>query len=99
MGLKELCGYLEDSDIFVREATVDAIAAIANRGDAEIIGQLAMRLVDEDCFVRTRAVVALGRLGEKGDQQTIDLLDEMFEDGLSPRASIPLRLCCCWRTL
>merc|ERR1712048_103307 len=82
--LSLLYHHLEDSDIFVREAAVDAVAELAVPQDDIAISKLAMRLADEDCFVRTRAVVALGRVGQRGDVETLGLLDEMFDDGFIP---------------
>ncbi|CAK9050473.1 unnamed protein product [Durusdinium trenchii] len=75
---------LEDEDIFVREAAVDAVVQVAHPQDPLALSKVSVSLSDEDCFVRTRAVVALGSLGQVGDQQLVGLLMDMLEDGFVP---------------
>ena len=57
-----LAPHLEDSDDYVRIATVQALATVAKKGDQNVIAAVSLRLEDPDANVRSAAAQALSSM-------------------------------------
>ncbi|MAS25613.1 MAG: hypothetical protein CMH99_09690 [Oceanospirillaceae bacterium] len=69
-----MCARLQDAESSVRNVAVEAIAKIAEKGDASAIPALCARLQDADSSVQNAAVEAIATIARKGDASVIAAL-------------------------
>jgi len=75
-----VCGCLEDTDVTVRIAAVEAMAQVVEKGDQHAIDAVIGRMEHAAGYIRGAAVMALATVAEKGDQHAVAALIRRLDD-------------------
>ncbi|CAK0875876.1 unnamed protein product, partial [Prorocentrum cordatum] len=91
--IKAVTSCLRNTDGAVRQATMQALEKVADRGDERAIGAVLAELAHENGQVRWAAVWALAQVANRNNQGAIEALTKCLEDkDCSKAASEVLRL-------